>query len=168
MEIVSNIRPIGRVTDKEVSRIVEGWDNQIKVTVGLIIRTFRALTNLFWASNLARNCLLRSIPWYCLGFTYMGSFSANSKGKGILADVPPPAIWGWNCFIYNWSDKPTKLILFYIKENQVSYLMDRCLKICGYPCAICGLTWAQWNPREKIRCVNNTGQFIQVQTAATI
>ena len=52
--------------------------------------------SLFSDSALARDCLRRKIPWYCLALTYTGSSSIISEGSGIRA-CWTPNIWGWIC-----------------------------------------------------------------------
>jgi hypothetical protein len=59
----------------------------------LLCITFRFFTILFWASNLARVCLLLRIAWYCFALTYIGS-SAGSTGN-IPGVFVVSFCWGW-------------------------------------------------------------------------
>lgn len=53
----------------------------------------------------------------------MGPSSAISReGKGTLGDVPPPTIWGWNCFKYNWLGKTHENI----DKNKLDAPRDVC------------------------------------------
>lgn len=56
--------------------------------------TFRAFTSLFWASSLARICLLLRIAWYCFALTNIGSSAAGSTGSGTREFVAA-FNWGW-------------------------------------------------------------------------
>lgn len=73
--------------EKHLTQSASGMRESLRIT-------FRFFTILFWASNLARVCLLLRIAWYCFALTYIGSSSAGSTGN-ITGVFVVSFCWGW-------------------------------------------------------------------------